>query len=438
MSGRIRTLKPEWLDDERLASASDAARLLSAGLVLLADDHGNGRANVAWISRQVWPYAPDSTTLAKAKAALAELVKIDFVRIYVVDGQTYFHIRNWAKHQRVQKPGAPRVPQPPPSSGSGTTLAEANPQASLLDVGAIPEGLRNIPETLPTPPEDPRPDLRSPINDHDHDLEQEPRAGARHTTASNDGSQVPVSADHILTELRNHHVLVDAGYATPNMADVVLGIAIAAAKPLDLVRSGIVDVALELQSAAARGEPWSGEVFDKKLRSYVRQAKARTGAGVGTAEAERATAMFADVWASRHGRAYTPSSSDVAAAGKLVSDARRAIKTERDAGRLEHDLQVTDVLRHWFKRFLAETDQRVRDAEFPLAMLAPRVGTYGLPAKARKSAPAEPRPAEEPAPAPIPSEAAAASAAAILSKITFGDGGNGTLVERPTFTDPRA
>lgn len=35
MSGRIRTLKPERLEDERLASLPDSTRLLSVALILL-------------------------------------------------------------------------------------------------------------------------------------------------------------------------------------------------------------------------------------------------------------------------------------------------------------------------------------------------------------------------------------------------------------------
>jgi hypothetical protein len=119
MSGRIRTIKPEWLEDELLAGASDEARVLSVALILMSDDHGRGRASIAAIAAGAWrhqmerddgAHAPE--TLAKASRALRELVAIGFVRLYEVSRQRYFELPNWSKHQRVDKPGKPRVPPP--------------------------------------------------------------------------------------------------------------------------------------------------------------------------------------------------------------------------------------------------------------------------------------------------------------------------------------
>jgi hypothetical protein len=108
MSGRIRSLKPEWLEDEALIGCSDAARVASAALILLADDHGNGRGSERYLGAQIFP----GESLAKVREALASLVAIRYVGFYEVDGQTYFAIRNWEKHQKVDKPGKPRVPRP--------------------------------------------------------------------------------------------------------------------------------------------------------------------------------------------------------------------------------------------------------------------------------------------------------------------------------------
>jgi hypothetical protein len=109
MSGRIRTVKPEWLEDELLVDCSSDARVLSIGLILLADDYGNGRAHVNGLTGKVFPCRDRKV----AEQALAELVAIRFVTLYEVAGQHYFSIRNWKKHQRVDKPGRPTVPSPP-------------------------------------------------------------------------------------------------------------------------------------------------------------------------------------------------------------------------------------------------------------------------------------------------------------------------------------
>lgn len=117
MSRRIRTLKPEWLDDEKLARASRDARLLSAALLLLADDYGNGRAAPVWITMQVYGYEMETSgdpreIIASVSRALRELVEIGYLRLYIVGDQHYFGVVNWAKHQKVDHPGPPRVPGP--------------------------------------------------------------------------------------------------------------------------------------------------------------------------------------------------------------------------------------------------------------------------------------------------------------------------------------
>lgn len=131
---RIRSIKPEWLDDEFLALASSDARVLSIALVLLADDYGNGRANKVLLAGRAFP-GKNIETLAKA---LEELAKIRFVVLYESDGQQYFSIRNWAKHQRVDKPGKPQVPGPPPEPPGG-------PNGGLAK---IREGLEKVPGSL--------------------------------------------------------------------------------------------------------------------------------------------------------------------------------------------------------------------------------------------------------------------------------------------------
>lgn len=159
MTGRIRTLKPEWLEDELLAAASDEARVLSAGLILLADDYGNGRASIATIAASVWRFqlelddganAPE--VLAKASRAFRELLAMSFVGSWSEGGQRYFAIRNWARHQKVDKPGKPLVPKPP----KDVFFAETEDSREPRETVARPS--RVVRETL-------APDLRPTTND---------------------------------------------------------------------------------------------------------------------------------------------------------------------------------------------------------------------------------------------------------------------------------
>lgn len=157
MSGRIRTVKPEWLEDELLAAATDEARVLSIGLILVADDYGNGRASIATIAAEVWRYALERDdgagapeVLAKASRAFRELLAIGFIGTWSEGGQRYFTIRNWARHQRVDKPGKPLVPKPPigifdvKTEDSGKT-----PEPVASNSGESPESLR--PDLRPVP-----------------------------------------------------------------------------------------------------------------------------------------------------------------------------------------------------------------------------------------------------------------------------------------------
>lgn len=144
---RIRSIKPDWLDDELIATASSDARVLSVSLILLADDYGNGRASMVLLPGRVFPGKPPEI-LAKA---LEELARIRFVTLYEIDGQRYFSIRNWSKHQKVDKPGKPHVPGVPEK---------------------VIETLANLPEAL-APDQDQDQDgkgedsARVPANDYD-------------------------------------------------------------------------------------------------------------------------------------------------------------------------------------------------------------------------------------------------------------------------------
>lgn len=148
MTGRIRTIKPEWLEDELLAGASNEARVLSVGLILMADDYGRGRANIATIASDVWRFAMAqddgahaAEVLAMASRAFRELLAMRFVIDYEVDRQRYFAIRNWNKHQKVDRPSKPRIPAP----SEAETPTKSDHRETLASVP------REVGEALATP-----------------------------------------------------------------------------------------------------------------------------------------------------------------------------------------------------------------------------------------------------------------------------------------------
>lgn len=127
MARRIRSVKPEWLEDERLGLASSDARVLSIALMLMADDEGRGRASPIMLGGQVFPGLANPREVSAR--ALEELRTLDFVVLYEVDGQHYFEIRNWEKHQKIDRPTPSKLPKNPQASG-----ALANPRESSRDI----------------------------------------------------------------------------------------------------------------------------------------------------------------------------------------------------------------------------------------------------------------------------------------------------------------
>jgi hypothetical protein len=120
LMARIRTIKPEWLEDELISRASPEARVMSVALILLADDYGNGRAAQPELSFRVFPPRDNSPEALQrvsriGQEALLELLGLGFVQLYQVRGQHYYRLPGWDKHQKVNHPGKPQVPAPPES-----------------------------------------------------------------------------------------------------------------------------------------------------------------------------------------------------------------------------------------------------------------------------------------------------------------------------------
>lgn len=160
MSGRIRSIKPELLEDAITAGLTETAFRMFIGCILMADDYGNFRAELEYIRGQVfWKRSP-AGDLRDARDELAELVQTDegeeqgpLIQFYSVRGQLYGHVRNWDKHQKISHIGQPRVP--------GVDQAvHGYKQALRKHSGASPEALL--------------PDQGSPIMEKDQEKDHGP------------------------------------------------------------------------------------------------------------------------------------------------------------------------------------------------------------------------------------------------------------------------
>lgn len=160
MAGRIRSIKPEILEDEKTAALSHLEWRLFVSLWLVADDYGNVRGEPAYLLAQtLWA---SEETRDSVLDALKALVRDGLVAPYIVRGQSYLHVTGWDRHQKVDKPGKPRMPGP----------AEAEPEHS----GTLTDDSRDRREFPLAYLDSLAPDLRPPTID----LE---RSGSRESLA---------------------------------------------------------------------------------------------------------------------------------------------------------------------------------------------------------------------------------------------------------------
>lgn len=139
---RIRSLKPEMWQDEKVGALSRDARLLFVGLITMADDEGRLRGMAAAVLGHVFPY--DEDALRKLPAWLDELVASRLVVAYEVDGVRYFYVQGFTRHQVVNKANKSTLPSPPTVGGRDP---EPTPTGSLPDhSGSAPVAVRDVSE----------------------------------------------------------------------------------------------------------------------------------------------------------------------------------------------------------------------------------------------------------------------------------------------------
>ena len=98
---RIRTIKPEFWRDEALASVTPEACLLALGLLNHCDDEGYFNANPKLVESDIFPLRE---LKVKTTVLLQELCKIGYVLVFDgSDGKTYGCIKNFEKHQVINK-----------------------------------------------------------------------------------------------------------------------------------------------------------------------------------------------------------------------------------------------------------------------------------------------------------------------------------------------
>ena len=99
-------LDPDFWTDEEVATLSPHARLLFMGLWGICDDnYATLPDRPEWIKVQIFPY--EEVDVSKL---LAEIEKIGKIERFMFDGKHYWHIKNFHKHQVINRPSRPKYP----------------------------------------------------------------------------------------------------------------------------------------------------------------------------------------------------------------------------------------------------------------------------------------------------------------------------------------
>ena len=99
---RKRMVDPNFWTDEKLGECSIQERMLFMGLISNADDEGYGRANPKLLKSLIFPY--DDLRASDLEKWLSHLGGLHIVVLFQYDGQTYYYLPNFLKHQTINKP----------------------------------------------------------------------------------------------------------------------------------------------------------------------------------------------------------------------------------------------------------------------------------------------------------------------------------------------
>lgn len=106
---RIRTIKPDFWDDKKVASLDMSARLLFIGMWNFADDDGTIYSDPVWIKNRVFP-RDERLRVSDVQIWLDALAKARMIEPFQYNDEAFYNIRTFHSHQRIDRPSKPIVP----------------------------------------------------------------------------------------------------------------------------------------------------------------------------------------------------------------------------------------------------------------------------------------------------------------------------------------
>lgn len=107
--GRIRTIKPEIYADAKTGMLSDRAYRVFTGLLNFSDDYGVIEFEHHELKAKILPYCQEPAIDCIARPILDELSPRALVVFFMYNDRKYLLIKNFHKHQRIDKPSKPLI-----------------------------------------------------------------------------------------------------------------------------------------------------------------------------------------------------------------------------------------------------------------------------------------------------------------------------------------
>jgi len=133
---RIRYLKPDFFKDEDIKELPYEARLFYQGLWVQADREGRGEDRPERLKIEIMPYDEvDAEEIMWLLAHHKKNGKRPFIVRYEIDGEKYYQIINWQKHQKPHKTERNSDIPPPPKELLTVKQPLNNGYATNISVG---------------------------------------------------------------------------------------------------------------------------------------------------------------------------------------------------------------------------------------------------------------------------------------------------------------
>jgi hypothetical protein len=106
-SMRNRMIKTDFWDDEKIGQISIFSRLVFIGIWNMCDDFGVCRAIPQYIRSSLFKY--DDISIIEIEDALCQLSNKNLICLAEHENQTYLFVKNFKKHQKIDRPSKNRV-----------------------------------------------------------------------------------------------------------------------------------------------------------------------------------------------------------------------------------------------------------------------------------------------------------------------------------------